>query len=48
MNDKDIDTDAIIKLLLDDARLVIGYAVRIGVISGEKTSQNQRIETGQN
>ena len=30
MKDRDINTDAIIKLLLDDARLVIGYAVRIG------------------
>ncbi len=35
MKDRDIDTDAIIKLLLDDARLVIGYAVRIGRLTDD-------------
>ena len=39
MKDRDIDTDAIIKLLLDDARLVIGYAVRVGRLTDDKLSK---------
>jgi hypothetical protein len=36
MKDIDKNTDAIIKLLLDDARLVIGYAVRVGRLPDDK------------